>query len=192
MKRLILSSAFALLMMFALPAQASAEEFCALGSHSAGSELNCYNARISKDALVSAEGLPDGLYLAETPDDSGKDLSLRGKTMSAGSLNFSVTVSEAPELINCSAEILAARPIASLSGDVRCAIGETPAMAMFPLFVLGLWEVIFGDKERWPVLTIGAMCVFQSHMISTGLAAALAMGPVLRSRLTAAGLRPVE
>jgi len=58
---------------------------------------------------------------------------------------------------------------------VRCAIGETPAMAMFPLFVLGLWEVIFGDKERWPVLTIGAMCVFQSHMISTGLAAVLAV-----------------
>lgn len=58
---------------------------------------------------------------------------------------------------------------------VRCAIGETPAMAMFPLFILGLWEVIFGDKERWPMLTIGAMCVFQSHMISTGLAAALAL-----------------
>ena len=59
---------------------------------------------------------------------------------------------------------------------VRCAMGETPAMAMFPLFVLGLWEVIFGDKERWPMLTIGAMCVFQSHMISTGLAAVLAVG----------------
>lgn len=58
---------------------------------------------------------------------------------------------------------------------VRCAIGETPAMAMFPLFVLGLWEVIFGDRERWPVLSIGAMCVFQSHMISTGLAAVLAV-----------------
>lgn len=58
---------------------------------------------------------------------------------------------------------------------VRCAMGETPAMAMFPLFVLGLWEVIFGDKERWPVLSVGAMCVFQSHMISTGLAAVLAI-----------------
>lgn len=58
---------------------------------------------------------------------------------------------------------------------VRCAIGETPAMAMFPLFILGLWEVIFGDKNRWPVLAIGAMCVFQSHMISTGLAAVLAV-----------------
>lgn len=58
---------------------------------------------------------------------------------------------------------------------VRCAMGETPGMAMFPLFILGLWEVIFGDKDRWPVLTLGAMCVFQSHMISTGLAAVVAV-----------------
>lgn len=69
--------------------------------------------------------------------------------------------------------VLAAYRLTDL--HVRCAIGETPAMAMFPLFILGLWEVIFGDKERWPVLSIGAMCVFQSHMISTGLAAVLAI-----------------
>jgi len=69
--------------------------------------------------------------------------------------------------------VLAAYRLTDL--HVRCALGETPAMAMFPLFVLGLWEVIFGDKERWPVLTVGAMCVFQSHMISTGLAAVLAV-----------------
>ena len=125
MKRFIVSSALTVLMMFSLTVKAHAEEFCALGSHSAGSELNCYIARLSTEAVVSADGLPEGLYLAETPDEGGKDLSLRGVNMQAGHLNFSINVSEEPEIINCSAEFVAARPTVSLSGDVRCSIGDS-------------------------------------------------------------------
>ena len=59
---------------------------------------------------------------------------------------------------------------------VRCAVGESLAMGFLPLFVLGLWEVIFGDKRRWRMLAFGAFAVFMCHMISTLLCATLALG----------------
>lgn len=58
----------------------------------------------------------------------------------------------------------------------RMALGEALAMAVIPLFVLGLWEVVFGDKRKWPLLALGALLVFMSHMISTVLCALLAVG----------------
>lgn len=30
----------------------------------------------------------------------------------------------------------------------RCAVGEATAMAVLPLFILGLWEVVLGDSRR--------------------------------------------
>ncbi|MDO4741451.1 MAG: hypothetical protein Q4A66_12345, partial [Eubacteriales bacterium] len=57
---------------------------------------------------------------------------------------------------------------------VRMALGEAVAMAVLPLFILGLWEVVFGDRNRWPVLTLGASAVFLSHILSTVLCGALA------------------
>ena len=59
---------------------------------------------------------------------------------------------------------------------VRDALGEYTAMAMMPLFVLGLWEAVFGDAARWKTLTLGAALVFMSHMLSTVLCAVLAAG----------------
>lgn len=58
---------------------------------------------------------------------------------------------------------------------LRDALGEYTAMAMLPLFVLGLWEVIFGDAKRWRTLAFGAAAVFMSHMLSTVLCAGLAL-----------------
>ena len=58
---------------------------------------------------------------------------------------------------------------------VRDALGEYTAMAVLPLFVLGLWEVIFGDATRWRTLTLGAALVFMSHMLTTAMCAALAV-----------------
>ena len=57
----------------------------------------------------------------------------------------------------------------------RAAVGEMTAMAVLPLFVLGLWEVIWGDKNRWVLLTLGATGIFQSHIISTLVCAATAV-----------------
>ena len=59
---------------------------------------------------------------------------------------------------------------------VRCAVGESLAMGFLPLFVLGLWEVLFGDKRRWRMLAFSAFAVFMCHMISTLLCATLALG----------------
>ena len=58
---------------------------------------------------------------------------------------------------------------------LRDALGEYTAMAMIPVFVLGLWEVVFGDKKRWPTLVLGAALVFMSHMLTTVMCACLAM-----------------
>jgi len=58
---------------------------------------------------------------------------------------------------------------------LRDALGEYTAMAMLPLFVLGLWEVVFGEAKRWKTLAVGAAAVFMSHMLSTVLCAGLAV-----------------
>ena len=57
----------------------------------------------------------------------------------------------------------------------RIALGELLAMAFLPLFLLGLYEVVLGEKRRWPVLVLGATLVFRSHMLSTVLCALAAM-----------------
>ena len=56
----------------------------------------------------------------------------------------------------------------------RDALGEALAMAMLPLFVLGLWEVIFGDKDRWMLLGVSAWLVLMTHILSTAICAVLA------------------
>jgi len=57
----------------------------------------------------------------------------------------------------------------------RAAFGEMTAMAVLPLFMLGLWEVIWGNRNRWILLTLGATGIFQSHMISTLVCAVMAV-----------------
>ena len=56
----------------------------------------------------------------------------------------------------------------------RAAFGEAAAMAVLPLFALGLWEVVLGEKDRWPLLSLGAVAVLLTHLLSTVVCAALA------------------
>ena len=58
-------------------------------------------------------------------------------------------------------------------------VGQGLGMAMLPLFLLGLWEVCWGDRRRWPVLAAGATLIFQSHMLTTVLCAVLALAAVV-------------
>ena len=58
---------------------------------------------------------------------------------------------------------------------LRDALGEYTAMAVLPLFVLGLWEVIFGEKKNWRTLVVGAVLVFMSHVLTTVMCACLAV-----------------
>jgi len=58
---------------------------------------------------------------------------------------------------------------------VRGAIGEATAMSILPMFVLGLWEIIYGNKRRWPVLVFSAAGIFLSHMLATLMCALCAV-----------------
>ena len=49
----------------------------------------------------------------------------------------------------------------------RYAYGEMTAMVFLPLFLLGLYEVVLGDRRRWKMLGVSAACIYLSHMLST-------------------------
>ena len=53
---------------------------------------------------------------------------------------------------------------------IRGALGEVLGMCFFPLIVAGGYELLSGDRKRWPLLVIGATGILQSHIISTFLA----------------------
>lgn len=125
MKRFILSSVFALLVMFTAAPEAHADEFCALGSYSAGEEISAYIALVSNEAEISVEGLPSDFWIKESPGEAGKHLSLEGKSMAAGDISFSIIVSEEPGLINCSAHFEPALPQISIPGNLSCSVGDT-------------------------------------------------------------------
>ena len=56
----------------------------------------------------------------------------------------------------------------------RLAIGEILAMAFVPLFIQGLYEVVLGERKRWPLLVLSATLVFRNHMLTTLLCALVA------------------
>lgn len=58
----------------------------------------------------------------------------------------------------------------------RCAVGEMMAMVFLPLFILGLYEVVLGDRSRWMTLALSASGIFLSHMLSTLICALAAAG----------------
>ena len=58
----------------------------------------------------------------------------------------------------------------------RYAFGEMTAMVLLPLFLLGLYEVVLGDRRRWMVLALSAAGIFLSHMLSTVICALTAVG----------------
>jgi len=58
----------------------------------------------------------------------------------------------------------------------RYAFGEMTAMVFLPLFMLGLYEVVLGDRARWRVLGVSAACIYLSHMLSTLICALTAVG----------------
>ena len=58
----------------------------------------------------------------------------------------------------------------------RYAFGEMTAMVFLPLFMLGLYEVVLGDKKRWAVLGVSAACIYLSHVLSTLICLLTAVG----------------
>lgn len=86
----------------------------------------------------------------------------------------------------------------------RFSLGEVLAMVFLPLFVLGLYEVVLGDRRRWKLLALSGMAIYQSHLITAvicGLAAVAVcavfivrivregrLGAILLAALSALGL----
>ena len=58
----------------------------------------------------------------------------------------------------------------------RYAFGEMTAMVFLPLFLLGLYEAVLGDRRRWVLLGMSAACIALSHMLSTLICALAAAG----------------
>ena len=72
---------------------------------------------------------------------------------------------------------------------VRATLGESLAMVFFPLLIAALYDVIYGDMRRWPMLALGMTGVFMSHLLSTlfavlfcALAALMGAKRLLRER----------
>ena len=48
-------------------------------------------------------------------------------------------------------------------------LGEIQAFIFIPLFILAVYEILFGDKKKVWLLVISASLIYQSHMLSTYL-----------------------
>lgn len=55
---------------------------------------------------------------------------------------------------------------------LRSAIGETIAMAFLPLMFAGVYHILRGKWQKWPLLTFGMTLVVYSHLLSLVLNAA--------------------
>lgn len=57
----------------------------------------------------------------------------------------------------------------------RSALGEALAMALLPIVLMMLYEVIWGDRRKWPLLAVAAALLFRAHMITTLFTAILCL-----------------
>ncbi|MBQ6509522.1 MAG: hypothetical protein IJI07_08630 [Flexilinea sp.] len=55
----------------------------------------------------------------------------------------------------------------------RGTVGETQAAVFFPLIILGLYEIFYGEIKKWPAFAFGFLGLLCCHVISLTMAAAL-------------------
>ncbi len=77
------------------------------------------------------------------------------------------------ERIGCISSILYTLAVYRLCNEyTRAAYGELLAMVFLPLAIYGLYELFYGNEDKWPLLVSAFTGIFQSHLISTVLTAA--------------------
>ena len=54
-------------------------------------------------------------------------------------------------------------------------LGETLAMAFFPLVIWGFWELFFGDASRWDISAIAALLMINTHVLTAALCVCLGL-----------------
>lgn len=52
----------------------------------------------------------------------------------------------------------------------RAAVGESLSMMILPLVILGVYQILYGDKNKWYILAIGFTGLIQTHVINTLIA----------------------
>lgn len=127
-KKCFVSALLSLLLILPLSPRAHADEYIALGSYTAGREMECPITTVNTEEEPTAEGLPADLRLEVREGELGRTLYLAGRPMAAGDCLFSVWAGES---ITCSLQIRPAAPTVTLSGDVSCRIGEDAALTAF-------------------------------------------------------------
>ena len=55
----------------------------------------------------------------------------------------------------------------------RGAVGETQAAIFYPMIILGLYEIFYGERKNWPFFAFGFLGIFCCHIISLGIAVLL-------------------
>ena len=58
-------------------------------------------------------------------------------------------------------------------------LGETLALAFWPLLLAGLYHICIGDRKKWYLLVIGLTGVLQSHILSAAIAAVICILTIL-------------
>lgn len=119
-KKAFIPALLCLLLIVSLPVAAYADEYCSLGSYTAGEEINCFIAAIDPGAVYSADELPPGCELEAVTAGEAAYLTLSGTPTVAGSYEFTVTAGES---IVCSLDICPAMPTVRVSDDLRCLPG---------------------------------------------------------------------
>ena len=64
---------------------------------------------------------------------------------------------------------------------VRATFGESVAMLFFPVLILGMAEVLSGDRRLWPLLTLSMTGIVMCHLLSTLFAAVFCLLAALLS-----------
>ncbi|MBO5495917.1 MAG: bacterial Ig-like domain-containing protein, partial [Oscillospiraceae bacterium] len=126
-KKWILSGLLALCLCLAWIPCAYADEYIALGSYTAGSELDCPIANVIGEEELTVENLPDGLRVEVRESELGRALYLAGQPLVAGSFTFTVS---GEQTLVCAIDIAAATPTVSVSEGVSCWTGDSAALSV--------------------------------------------------------------
>ena len=122
LKKILLPALLCLGLLLCMPLAAHADEYCNLGTYTAGEEINCFIAAVEGDMEYTAEGLPAGCRLECVQMAEGSFLNLVGTPAETGVFDFTV---DAPAPIVCTITITPAVPQISVTADQTVRPGAT-------------------------------------------------------------------
>ena len=58
-------------------------------------------------------------------------------------------------------------------------LGEMIAVVFLPVFIWGLWEILWGNEKYWPVFSLASVAIWNSHILTCLLCAGMAGACIL-------------